>query len=381
MNRATSIVLLVLAPVVSAQDAGDGCGSALDSFNRLKESFYANAESLDPKLAYSNLVTATRNCPEWGELWEFRAILGRQSGASKADIDHSLRKARELGWEHTDTSSGSAYLTALPDRIDTKWALLVGIGKFKDARAPTLKYSVADAVTIRDLLIDKNVGRFPAANVRLLTNEEANVIDIRAGIGWLRVHAKPNDLVVVYFASHGLARDKDPNGVSYIVANDSSLENAETRYATSIQMIDLVNSLTRELQSLRLILILDTCYSGDAGSARGQAAVSTLKVSQMASFGESLRLFQKGAGRAVLTAASADQLSYESDRLGHGYFSYFLINALKESSGRATLGELYKQVRESTEQAVRTDLGKVQTPLLVAGSAAAGITLGVEPGQ
>ena len=125
MNRATSIVLLVLAPVVSAQDAGDGCGSALDSFNRLKESFYANAESLDPKLAYSNLVTATRNCPEWGELWEFRAILGRQSGASKADIDHSLLKARELGWKHTDTSSGAASLTALPDQIGTKWALLV----------------------------------------------------------------------------------------------------------------------------------------------------------------------------------------------------------------------------------------------------------------
>jgi uncharacterized caspase-like protein len=146
-------------------------------------------------------------------------------------------------------------------------------------------------------------------------------------------------------------------------------------------MIDLVNTLTRELQSLRVVLILDTCYSGDAASVAGQSAVAAMNVSQMASLSDSLRMFQSGAGRAVLTAASADQLSYESSRLGHGYFTYFLLKTLKESSGRATIGEIYQNVRTATENAVRSDLGKTQTPLMISGSAASGISIGVESAQ
>jgi uncharacterized caspase-like protein len=142
-------------------------------------------------------------------------------------------------------------------------------------------------------------------------------------------------------------------------------------------MIDLVNTLTRELQALRVVLILDTCFSGDAASASGEVAVSTVNVSQMASFSESLRLFQSGAGRAVLTAAQADQESYESEELRHGYFTHFLVKALQESSGRITIRELYDRVKASTEQAVKQDLGKDQVPKMIAGAATPDIILGM----
>lgn len=377
MNRFVTALGLSLASAVCGQEAGDGCNSALDTLNRLKEKFYANAESTDFKLAYSNLMTATRNCPESGEMWYFRALLGRKGGAPERDFDYSLKKARALGFERSEGSSSPADVAALKAPVGNKWALVIGVGKFQDSRLRALKFPPADATAIRDVLIDPAIGKFPSANVQLLTDDEAKLGRIREGIGWLRQQAKSNDLVLVYLASHGLPRDEDPNGVSYIATYDSSLDNAAKRYSSSLQMVDLVNDLTRELQSLRLILILDTCYSGDAGSG----AVAATQVSQMASFSEALRLFQSGAGRVVLTAASADQRSYESESFGHGYFTHFLLQALKESAGQATVGELYDKVRPATEAAVKKDLGKAQTPVIIAGSAAKGIAIGTAPGQ
>lgn len=166
------------------------------------------------------------------------------------------------------------------------------------------------------------------------------------------------------------------NGVSYIAAFDSDLSTPASRYATSIQMVDLVVDLTRELQSMRVVLILDTCFSGDAGSAAGQDSVQELNVSREASFSEALRLFRAGAGRAVLTAATADQESYQSTKLGHGFFTYFLLKSLRDSSGQISLAELYRQVKAETESVVAKELGKTQTPLLFAGAGAGAMQIG-----
>ena len=59
----------------------------------------------------------------------------------------------------------------------------------------------------------------------------------------------------------------DPNGVSYVVLHDTNLDDEATLYATSLQMIDLVQQINREIKAQRVILILDTCFSGDALTA------------------------------------------------------------------------------------------------------------------
>ena len=41
----------------------------------------------------------------------------------------------------------------------------------------------------------------------------------------------------------------------------------------------------------------------------------------------------QGSGRIILAASKDDQESLESDALGHGYFTYFLLKTLKETKG------------------------------------------------
>lgn len=386
MRRFYWPVLLLSVRVLCGQGMADGCNSALDSLNRFKERFFTDAASVDFKREHSTLITATRNCPGSGELWYYKALLGKRAGALESETNHALSKAKELKWSKAaeqdwadfkpSTTAANASLAGSPEN---KWALVVGVGKFADKSLRDLS-SAQDATALRNLLVDPDAGRFPASNVHLLVNEKAKVESIRLEVGWLRQNAKPNDLVLVYFASHGIKRDVDPNGVSYIAAYNSDLSNPATVYATSIQMIDLVTDLTRELQSLRVVLILDTCYSGDAASGAGREAVSSLNVSQTADFSEALRLFRAGAGRAVLTAATADQESYQGEKIGHGYFTYFLLKALRESAGNMPLAALYQRIKTETQSAVLKEYGKTQTPLMIAGASAGEISIGAPAG-
>lgn len=52
-----------------------------------------------------------------------------------------------------------------------KWAVIIGINEYKDPVIVDLKYAVADAQGIYELLIHKQYGGFEAKKVRLLTRE------------------------------------------------------------------------------------------------------------------------------------------------------------------------------------------------------------------
>src|SRR5258708_2873151 len=194
-------------------------------------------------------------------------------------------------------------------------------------------------------------------------------------MGWMRANALPDDLVVIYISSHGSPRNIDPNGVSYIIMNDTDLGDSAKLYATSLQMIDLVQQINREIKARRVVLFLDTCYSGDASNAgrEGDGSRRVMPVwAQTPPTGESaaetafsaaLRNLKIGAGRAVITASRANEESWENTKLQHGYFTYYLINALLEKDGLQPLSDIFPNVKENVSRSVRSDHeGKTQTP-------------------
>ena len=70
-----------------------------------------------------------------------------------------------------------------------------------------------------------------------------------------------------------------------------------------------------------------------------------------------------GQGQAIMTAADHDQVARESERLGHGIFTYYFMQALtKKRDGMRTvhLGVLYAEVSD----AVRAATADGQEPVL-----------------
>ena len=71
---------------------------------------------------------------------------------------------------------------------------------------PRLKYTTADANAFAAQLIDPGIGRFSRANVHVLTDEQATTKNIKEELNWIARHAEPNDLVLIYVATHGTPR-------------------------------------------------------------------------------------------------------------------------------------------------------------------------------
>ncbi len=91
-----------------------------------------------------------------------------------------------------------------------RWALIIGIDKYDNDEINPLRYAVADAKALYQLLIDPDRGQFSTDKVRLLTSDvsdrrlrptEANIL--HALRKWLVREVKEDDTVLIFFSGHG----------------------------------------------------------------------------------------------------------------------------------------------------------------------------------
>jgi uncharacterized caspase-like protein len=423
MKRCLSIFLLLLAAAPLAVADSDGCNGALSALNRVKEEVSPKLSADTPagksrlQVMASTLERGTRVCRDFGELWYYRMAVAHRLGLEK-DAAYAKTKCDELGYSSdfdpfslppdavppppptsiasgsTPSQTSSQTSSPTPGKVHEKWALVIGIDNFKDKRVPPLHFSVKDSTDFVNFLEDPQGGRFEPSHIFHLKNETATREGIYEGLGQLRIKAQPDDLVVVYLSSHGSPRDQDPNGVSYIVTHDTNLDDPATLYATSLQMIDLVQQINREIKARRVVLVLDTCFSGDAltslqAGAGGSASKGFIQVASKnpgeeatapPAFSAAFQNLTIGYGRAVITASRANQLSWESATLKNGYFTHYLIDALRASHGNESLDHLFPQVRTTVATHVKTDVGANQDPSYQFSEGADSIVIGV-PGS
>ena len=204
------------------------------------------------------------------------------------------------------------------------YAAVIGINKYKNV--PDLQYACKDAKAFVDYLhtnmnLDSN-------HIFELYDQNATVSGIRTLLG-TKLKDKANkleDTVLIFYAGHGAPEDdpysKDNDGITkYILSYEADPENL---YGTAIPMYEIAN-LFRRIRAERLIFISDSCFSGASG---GRTIIAQGMRAGNLSEGFLNRLAQ-GKGRIILTSSSANEVSHESDQLGHGVFTYYLLKGLK----------------------------------------------------
>ncbi len=252
-----------------------------------------------------------------------------------------------------------------PGPVQQKWALVVGIGSFTDSQIPRLNYTTADATAFAAALEDPAIGQFPAGNVHVLTDADATTKNIKEQLNWIARHADANDLVVIYVATHGTPRTVDTaGGANYLVTYDTEAYSGgnfdeDSLYATAYPMVELANAVATRMKALRTVVVLDTCYSGGAAGPGAPAE----KLSNTAPSDAMLSHISMGTGRIVMAASQSNEESLESDKLRHGYFTYYLLQALKSGKGMTPLSQVYATVAQQVEQSVSAQ-GAQQHPVL-----------------
>jgi uncharacterized caspase-like protein len=93
-------------------------------------------------------------------------------------------------------------------------------------------------------------------------------------------------------------------------------------------------------------------------------------------FAPALEGFARGAGRLVIAAANGDQPSWESAERQNGYFTFFLVDALRKKRGQ-TLQQLFDDVQKNVTASVQRELNKTQTPLITGSAATKAVSISV----
>ncbi len=369
------------------------CGAAKDLMVQALERVKTGAQS-EVEDGLQLLKHANEVCPSFGDAWYYRSLFEAKLGHANL-AGYALSKAKLFGSDAMNEGANPFILAApvQPGRTELppvreKWALAVGISQFNEPGL-NLKYTSKDAKDFAALLEDPKVGRFKSSNVHSLT-ENVTTRRLKEELNWLARMAQEDDLVVIFLASHGTARSMDTADVNYVVTSDTELQPQDSLFATSMAMVELSDIVRTRIKARRTVIILDTCHSGAATLAAKERA---LGLADSAPSKGALERINQGIGRAILTSSTEEQVSYEGAPYQNGYFTYFLMAALRQNGGANSIDKIYAYVSDQVSKAVAarnsgsrgvTAEGESappagQTPVLSTSQLGGDIVLGIAP--
>jgi WD40 repeat protein len=246
--------------------------------------------------------------------------------------------------------------------VGKKWAFIVGISKYQDARIAPLAFAHRDAEAMAAFLKTLEGGGYRPENMVVLTDGQATWERIRTNL--LEFAGKPerDDLVMVFLAAHGsLDLNKEESSV-YLIAHNTQFDKISST-ALSVNEIEL--ALRENLRAQRVIFFADTCHSGAFPEIRTRALNVTADAVNIA-LNDAIRRSKPGA--FILSSALGSEKSWEDEKWGggHGVFTWYLLEALRgkadvDKDGLVRTEELFKYVHEN----VRRDTHDKQHPAIL----------------
>lgn len=225
--------------------------------------------------------------------------------------------------------------------------LFIGIDRYASPLVSELSCARRDAVALEAIFNDTLGG-----TTQLLTDSEATRDRIAAEFTAL-AECDADDTVVIAFSGHGSETHE-------LVTYDTDPRDLQ---GTAIPL-DQMQLWFAKIPASRLIFIVDCCFSGGLG-----AKVLHVDVKPKDMRSTEARLSQlAGAGRIIFTASGAAEPAYEHGRFGHGFLTYFLLEALRGAdevldAGKVSLYRLLEHVTKRVEAAAQ-QIGRAQTPTL-----------------
>lgn len=220
-----------------------------------------------------------------------------------------------------------------------KHLLAIGIDEYDQVPELKLNYAGRDALDVTRVL-EGDYG-FKSIVPALIDQQatKQNIVDSLAKLNNTDI-VKPEDCVVVFIAGHGQALPKRDGGTQFfLLTHDARIPrgsaDAQLYVSRALAMKQVWESL--DLCSARHVMVIcDSCFSGDLATGRNNGPTSG-----------AISAFLADPTTEGMTASRKGQLSYEDPTLGHGFFTFALLQALQSRAreGAAFVSDdLYTQV-------------------------------------
>ena len=202
--------------------------------------------------------------------------------------------------------------------------VVVGINKYKNPKY-NLNYASADAKGFKEAIEKGGKSIFSKINVVFIGDDIATKSGISAELDKVKTAAKPQDVFIFYYAGHGVLNEKRefflvPHYVIQLYGQDDAL-------AQKGLSANQLQQFSKDIKAQKQLFILDACQSA--------GALETLAAARGAAEEKAISQLARSTGTHWLTASGSEQFASEFTQLGHGAFTYVLLEAL---SGKADLG-------------------------------------------
>jgi uncharacterized caspase-like protein len=232
----------------------------------------------------------------------------------------------------------------------TSYAVVVGIGTYREEGVPRLKYAKRDAEGVGKHLTA--IAGFPSENVRVLTDERALLTDLQDAFeDWLPQKANASGITIIYVVGNGVINQA--NGELLLVPYEGRVDAARRAYSLK----RLQEALSR-LPSRLNIIFADLSFPNikdDAGPGPKTLLWGDRK--------------PQGKGRTVTVGSSSVAgPSLPWDAAQHGLFTHHFLKAIRghadaNGNGWVDLGEVLTFLKEQVPKAA-ADLKKEQAPVV-----------------
>lgn len=204
-----------------------------------------------------------------------------------------------------------------------RWAVIVGVDEYESPDITPLRCAAQDARDFAATL--ESLGGFAPDNVKLLvTGAEGDLkpdaVNVSYWLGVLKRNAKAADTVVFFFSGHGY----DGGLGQYLLPADADTRNEATLKRTCLPLSEVRGELDGAAAE-RVVMFIDACRNAPrrARGAEGSA--------MSAAFQDAL----KSRARAVYSACSVGEMSFERTDTRNGVFTHCLLQGLRGAAASA----------------------------------------------
>jgi uncharacterized caspase-like protein len=231
--------------------------------------------------------------------------------------------------------------------------VLIGIDKYRN---PTLNlgYAGLDAKSMEDFFVSDPVKKlFGNTFIYRLMNDKVTKNNILALFEDVKTKAQQKDAVVLYMAGHG-----DVVGSEwFLIPHDVTTPEDETQVKSlGLSTQDIIETLKR-FKAQKVLVVIDACKSGGVISGMGGfRGYEDRKV---------MKQLVRSTGTYVISASNDNQFALELKELGHGVFTFTMLEGLKGKAGekKVTVEGLIQYVKNRLPELSEKYRGNPQWPV------------------
>lgn len=242
--------------------------------------------------------------------------------------------------EGTMTSRGISMdeeATGVSNVNPNMYIVSIGINKYKGEKI-RLNYASTDAESFGSALSASakkllNTDQKEHVKSYIFSTESSHATwpakdSIRKKLEEIAAIANPEDIMVIFFAGHGVLQSGQKN-FYLLTAEATGFEMGGVEKEVAIST-DELNTWMQNIKANKQLLILDACNSGQAVSDLQELiAKRDVPADQV----RALENLKDKNGTFILSASASGQSAYETSQFGQGLLTYSLLSSIKNQDG------------------------------------------------